>query len=205
VLLAMLTAQMPFGAQTEETSRALAAAGRFCVPSGISDAALDLLASILQPDPTLRVTLDELWRHPWMRTSSFASASSSSNSRVDRGSTTRSATREEANHKPQERRKSEKSTKEKGTRNKKKNKREEKNTDEEQPVVDKTSEEADVEQIKNKKRSRVHRAASLLFRRTTAVIGAGGKKRGRSTSAMASASSSLITLSNDRVRTLATT
>lgn len=64
----MLTAKMPFAAATPEISASLAAAGVFTLPPGASQDVYDLLTSILQPIPSLRVTLDELWGHPWLQT-----------------------------------------------------------------------------------------------------------------------------------------
>lgn len=214
VLLAMLTAQMPFGAPTEEMSRQLAAAGQFCVPPDISDAALDLLASILQPNAAARITLDDLWHHPWMRV--MTSGSSGGGNGVDlRGSTTRFAKPkseevgdETAEKKTKTTQKAKKKEEEERRKAEKKKKNKERETETEEEAVEKAVESpasGDDSPTKQKKRSRVHRAASLLFRRTTnAMTGAGNKKRGRSTSAMASTNSSIISLSNDRVRTLAT-
>jgi len=208
VLLAMLTAQMPFGAPTEEMSRQLAAAGQFCVPPDISDAALDLLASILQPNAAARITLDDVWHHPWMRV--MTSGSGGGGSGVDLGgSTTRFAkpkseeVGDEKKTKTTATKKAKKKEEERRKAEKKKIKKEKETETEEEAVESPAS--GDDSPTKLKKRSRVHRAASLLFRRTTnAMTGAGNKKRGRSTSAMASTNSSIINLSNDRVRTLAT-
>ena len=208
VLLAMLTAQMPFGAPTEEMSRELAAAGQFCVPPDISDAALDLLASILQPNAAARITLDDVWHHPWMR---VMTSCSSGGSGVDlSGSTTRFAkpkseeVGDEKKTKTTATKKAKKKEEEERRKAEKKKKKKEKEAEIEEEAVESPA-SGDDSPTKLKKRSRVHRAASLLFRRTTnAMTGAGNKKRGRSTSAMASTNSSIINLSNDRVRTLAT-
>lgn len=73
VLLAMLSAVIPFKASSEEESFKKVQMGDFEVPSTVSDEAVDLLTRMLDPNPRRRITMEELCQHPWMRLKAKAS------------------------------------------------------------------------------------------------------------------------------------
>jgi len=75
VLLAMLTARIPFAAPSKKQSLALLRKGEFTLlPEHGSARAADLLAHLLHPDPLQRYTIDDALRHPWVQGSSRAGA-----------------------------------------------------------------------------------------------------------------------------------
>jgi serine/threonine protein kinase len=67
ILLAMLTARMPFGPPEEDETRRNIERANYEVPRGASAAVLDLLARLLQPDPLRRATMADVLHHPWLR------------------------------------------------------------------------------------------------------------------------------------------
>jgi serine/threonine protein kinase len=74
VLLAMLTARIPFAAPSKKQSLAQLRKGEFTLPAHVSPRAADLLSHLLQPDPLLRLTIEDALRHPWVTGSSRAGA-----------------------------------------------------------------------------------------------------------------------------------
>jgi len=66
VLLAMLTARIPFGAPTKAQSLKLLRIGEFSLTDNVSPRAAALLGQLLHPDPTKRLTVDEALRHSWV-------------------------------------------------------------------------------------------------------------------------------------------
>lgn len=68
LLLAMLTARIPFDAPTEEATALKITEAKFKMPVGVSSAAKDLLAKLLQPNPLKRATMMDVLAHPWMKT-----------------------------------------------------------------------------------------------------------------------------------------
>jgi serine/threonine protein kinase len=75
VLLAMLTARIPFAAPTKKQSLELLRKGEFTLlPEHGSPRAADLLSHLLHPDPLQRYTIDDALRHPWVQGSSRAGA-----------------------------------------------------------------------------------------------------------------------------------
>jgi serine/threonine protein kinase len=74
VLLAMLTARIPFAAPSKKQSLAQLRKGEFTLPAHVSPRAADLLSHLLQPDPLLRYTIEDALRHPWVTGSSRAGA-----------------------------------------------------------------------------------------------------------------------------------
>jgi len=67
VLYTMLYGNFPFNADTVEELERLVLIGNYSLPLDISMNARDLLARILDPDPSTRITLPEIYLHSWMR------------------------------------------------------------------------------------------------------------------------------------------
>jgi serine/threonine protein kinase len=68
LLLAMLTARIPFDAPTEEATALKITEAKYKMPVGVSSAAKDLLAKLLEPNPLKRATMMDVLGHPWMQT-----------------------------------------------------------------------------------------------------------------------------------------
>lgn len=83
VLLAMLSATIPFKADSEEESFKKVQLGDFKsdVPISVSPSAVDLLTRLLDPNPKTRITMTQLCQHPWMKMRPKTASSSSPNSK----------------------------------------------------------------------------------------------------------------------------
>lgn len=81
VLLAMLSATIPFKADSEEESFKKVQLGDFKsdVPISVSPSAVDLLTRLLDPNPKTRITMTQLCQHPWMKMRPKTASSSSPN------------------------------------------------------------------------------------------------------------------------------
>ncbi len=67
VLYAMLYGNFPFRATNVEELEQLILGGNYTLPPEISESARDLIAKILNLDPAQRITIPEIYAHPWMR------------------------------------------------------------------------------------------------------------------------------------------
>ena len=67
VLYAMLVGRTPFDDVDVPSILRNIKAGRFDMPSYLSAEAQDLLSSMLQVNPTHRITMDRIWRHPLVK------------------------------------------------------------------------------------------------------------------------------------------
>jgi serine/threonine protein kinase len=67
VLYAMLCGRVPFKANKLEELHSLIINGNYDIISDISQDAMDCLSSILQTDPSKRLTIDAILNHPWMK------------------------------------------------------------------------------------------------------------------------------------------
>lgn len=66
VLYALLYGNFPFNGNTvEELERAIVK-GKYLLPTDISLEARDLLGRMLNSNPSLRITVPEIFAHPWM-------------------------------------------------------------------------------------------------------------------------------------------
>ncbi len=83
VLLAMISATIPFKADSEEESFKKVQLGDFKsdVPISVSPSAVDLLTRLLDPNPKTRITMTQLCQHPWMKMRPKTVSSSSPNSK----------------------------------------------------------------------------------------------------------------------------
>lgn len=66
VLYAMLAGYLPFQAKEKKALSQKIMIAAWKPPAGVSDQALDLLRSMLTQDPTQRIALDAIWKHPWV-------------------------------------------------------------------------------------------------------------------------------------------
>jgi len=73
VLLAMLTARIPFAAPTRKESLALLRKGHFELPATISSRARNLISGLINPDPLQRITIEDALQHSWFSRSSSRS------------------------------------------------------------------------------------------------------------------------------------
>ena len=73
LLYTMLYGNFPFNADTVEELEKIVLAGKYNLPDEISEDAKDLLSRILNPDPTLRITINEILVHPWMKDIDYSS------------------------------------------------------------------------------------------------------------------------------------
>jgi serine/threonine protein kinase len=64
ILFALLSCRLPFNDDEPGKQNELIITGQWTMPSGLSPEAMSLLRRILVIDPTRRITLDEIWRHP---------------------------------------------------------------------------------------------------------------------------------------------
>lgn len=67
VLYAMLYGNFPFRANNVDDLEKLILAGKYTLPPEISEEARDLLTKLLCQDPDRRITVPEIYSHPWMR------------------------------------------------------------------------------------------------------------------------------------------
>ncbi len=67
VLYAMLYGNFPFRATNVDELEQLILAGNYTLPAEISEDARDLLAKILNTNPALRITIPQIYEHPWMQ------------------------------------------------------------------------------------------------------------------------------------------
>lgn len=66
VLFAMLAGYLPFHAKEKKHLSEKILIGKFKIPSWVSTAAADLLQRMLTVDPAERITLADVWAHPWI-------------------------------------------------------------------------------------------------------------------------------------------
>jgi len=69
LLLAMLTARIPFDAGSEELVAQKITKAKYKLPAGTSEGVQDLIRKLLQPNPLKRATLLDVLTHPWFKTS----------------------------------------------------------------------------------------------------------------------------------------
>ncbi|XP_003504110.1 sperm motility kinase 2B-like [Cricetulus griseus] len=67
VLYFMVVGKVPFDAVTIPELRRQVVAGKYAVPSGISEELRDLLSVLMTVNPRLRPTMAEVMTHPWLR------------------------------------------------------------------------------------------------------------------------------------------
>jgi hypothetical protein len=67
VLFAMLAGYLPFHAKDKKALSDRIAAGAYAPPAWLSPAASHLVGGMLQVDPGKRLTLDQVWAHPWVQ------------------------------------------------------------------------------------------------------------------------------------------
>jgi serine/threonine protein kinase len=67
VLYTMLYGNFPFNADTVEELERLVLIGNYNLPLDTSMDGRDLLARILDPDPSTRITIPEIYLHSWMK------------------------------------------------------------------------------------------------------------------------------------------
>jgi len=66
LLYTMLQGTVPFKASSLEDLHALILRGNIRYPVPISDEAKDLITRLLQVEPTERISIPQLFRHPWV-------------------------------------------------------------------------------------------------------------------------------------------
>lgn len=67
VLFAMLYGTVPFKAQSMEELHDLILKGKYLLKEDISVEARDLLRGLLEIDPKKRLTIRNIYRHPWLK------------------------------------------------------------------------------------------------------------------------------------------
>ena len=87
ILYIMLTGRPPFpySGHTRDMAKLikLATAGRYHMPSELSPEAKDLIRRILVPQPHLRITMQNIWRHPFLHKYDKDFAFNQENSRME--------------------------------------------------------------------------------------------------------------------------
>lgn len=67
VLFAMLYGTVPFKANNMHELHKLIIKGKYTLKEDISEEARDLLKKLLEPDPRLRISIPNIYKHPWMK------------------------------------------------------------------------------------------------------------------------------------------
>jgi serine/threonine protein kinase len=65
ILYAMLVGYLPFSESDEDINRDKIIDGEYEIPDNLSDEVIDLLHNILQTDPMIRYTIEDIKAHPW--------------------------------------------------------------------------------------------------------------------------------------------
>ena len=66
VLFAMLYGTVPFKAQSMEELHALILKGKYLLKEDISQEARDMLRGLLEINPKKRLTIKQIYQHPWL-------------------------------------------------------------------------------------------------------------------------------------------
>ena len=69
----MLYGDFPFHADSVEELENLVLQGQYALPDEITESARDLLSRILTMDPGSRITIPEIYAHPWMQNIDYSS------------------------------------------------------------------------------------------------------------------------------------
>jgi len=67
VLYTMICGEFPFNSDTIEELEQLILIGKYSLPTDISEHVRSLLARMLCPNPSLRITIPEIYQHPWIQ------------------------------------------------------------------------------------------------------------------------------------------
>eukprot|EP01022_Parablepharisma_sp_SALTPOND_P028334 TRINITY_DN70811_c2_g1_i1.p2 TRINITY_DN70811_c2_g1~~TRINITY_DN70811_c2_g1_i1.p2 ORF type:complete len:900 (+),score=54.88 TRINITY_DN70811_c2_g1_i1:3575-6274(+) len=67
VLYAMIYGNFPFKATSVNELEKIIISGKYTLPEDVSEEVRDLLRQILQPDPSLRISIEEVFNHLWLQ------------------------------------------------------------------------------------------------------------------------------------------
>lgn len=83
VLYAMVCGYLPFENQNTTVLEDSIVKAQFEIPSFVSDNCKDLLTCILNPDPSERFTIDEIYKHGWIQSMQAQSQAGNSSGQSD--------------------------------------------------------------------------------------------------------------------------